>query len=185
MANLGIARANDAWRTAGKLWMALEPMGHARRCCHRGFDARRLLARESAEYEMVRRPATSTVVGVRAATLCGCWRRSAEGACLAELAKREDSCLNIIVLPSASDGDILVGAGCEMQIDCFVPLNVILQFAKVGTTEVWLRASKRDVSGHMSIRLSPSTSAAKARLPSPASLRVHANNTRRPHFPRP
>ena len=108
MASLGIARANDAWRTAGKLWMALEPMGHARRCCHRGFDARRLLARESAEYEIVRRPATSTVVGVREATFCGCWRRSAEGACLAELAKREDSCLDIIVLPSASGG-IIVG----------------------------------------------------------------------------
>jgi hypothetical protein len=95
------------------LWMALEPIGQARRCCHRGFDARRLLARESAEYESVRRPAIS-VAGVRAATCCGCWRRSAEGACLAERAKREDSCLDIIVLPSASGGSILAmrGARC-------------------------------------------------------------------------
>ena len=114
MASLGIARANEAWRTAGKLWMALEPIGHARRCCHRGFDARRLLARDSAEYESVRRPATSAV-GVRAATCCGCWRRSAEGACLAELAKCEDSCLNIIVLPSASSEDVEVITGCGMQ----------------------------------------------------------------------
>jgi hypothetical protein len=126
MANLGIARANDAWRTAGKLWMALDPMGQARRCCHRGFDARRLLARESAEYEIVRRPATSAVLVVRLATFCDCWRRSAEGACLAELAKREDSCLNIIFLPSASDGGMLVVVGCEEPIDWFLSSCVIL-----------------------------------------------------------
>jgi hypothetical protein len=139
MANLGIALANDAWRTAGRLWMALEPMGHARRCCHRGFDARRVLARDSAEYERVRRPATSTV-GVRPTTCCGCWRRSAEGACLAELAKREDSCLNIIVLPSASGGSIVVVvvvvAECGMQMiplcfQLFASSNVILRVAKL------------------------------------------------------
>lgn len=107
MASLGMARANDAWRTAGRLWMALEPMGQARCRCHLGFDARRLLARERAEYESVRRPATSAA-GLVVATCCGCRRRSAEGACLAELAKREDSCLDIIVLPSASGG-IIVG----------------------------------------------------------------------------
>jgi protection-of-telomeres protein 1 len=120
MASLGMARANDAWRTAGRLWMALEPMGHARRCCHRGFDARRLLARDSAEYEIVRRPATSTVVGARLATFCGCWRRSAEGACLAELAKREDSCLNIIVLPSASGGRYFGGCWVRDSDEVYV-----------------------------------------------------------------
>jgi hypothetical protein len=118
MASLGIARANDACRTAGRLWMALEPIGQARRCCHRGFDARRLLARESAEYESVRRPATSTA-GMSVATCCGCWRRSAEGACLAALAEREDSCLEIIVLPSVSSGSIVATTGCETLVDGF------------------------------------------------------------------
>lgn len=120
MASLGIARAKDAWRTAGRLWMALEPIGQARRCCHLGFDASRLLARDRAEYESVRRPATSAV-GVRVATCCGCGRRSAEGACLAELAKREDSCLNIIFLPSASGGGY--PGGCRVRgVDGAVPL---------------------------------------------------------------
>lgn len=84
--------------------MALEPIGQNRRCCHRGFEARRLLARESAEYESTRRPATS-VLALAAATFGVDGRPKAEGACLAVLATREDSCLDIIVLPSACGQD--------------------------------------------------------------------------------
>jgi hypothetical protein len=175
MASLGIARANDAWRTAGKLWMALEPMGHARRCCHRGFDARRLLARESAEYEIVRRPATSTVVGVREATFCGCWRRSAEGACLAELAKREDSCLNIIVLPSASDGGY--AGGCRVRdadglfyvprMLCCTWSKLVRQKSGSGPLSVMSVVTCHQSGFRLDFRQSASSR--------PASLRVHAN----------
>ena len=101
MASLGMALAKDACRTAGRLWIALEPIGHALRCSHRGFSARRLLARESAAYESGLLAAI-WARGVVVATCCGCRRTSADGACLAELATREDSCLNIIVQPSAS-----------------------------------------------------------------------------------
>lgn len=163
--------------------MALEPMGHARRCCHRGFDARRLLARESAEYESVRRPATSTV-GVRAITCCGCGRRSAEGACLAELAKREDSCLNIIVLPSANGGDIVVvvaESGMRNVVaSSRLPSNVVLRVVKLvaqksGSGSRSLMSHAREASASVSA----SISATKARLP--YSLRVRAN-IRRSHF---
>jgi hypothetical protein len=81
--------------------MALEPIGHALRCSHRGFKAKRLLARESAAYESGLLAAI-WARGVVVATCCGCRRSSADGACLAELATREDSCLDIIVQPSAS-----------------------------------------------------------------------------------
>lgn len=82
--------------------MALLPKGQALRWCHRGLEARRLLAREKAEYESSRRPAISPAAVVVATWCWSCRRTRAEGACLAEVATREDSCLDIIVLPSAS-----------------------------------------------------------------------------------
>jgi hypothetical protein len=45
---------------------------------------------------------------------------------------------------------MLVVAERGMLVEWFISSNVILQVAKVGTTEVWLRLWKRDVSGHMS-----------------------------------
>lgn len=89
MARLGIVRAKEACRTAGRLWMALLPYGHALRG---GHDR---VVRDIIEFDIGR-------VAVRVATCCAVlFGRARRRACGAE-ASREDSSLEIIVAPSVA-----------------------------------------------------------------------------------
>lgn len=105
MASLGITRAKEACRTAGRLWMAFVPSGHLR-CAHLALGLNAF--RDSAAEESDRRAATA-LLGCDMATFWGLDLESAEADWRAAEARREDSSLDIIVvaLMGVQSGDVV------------------------------------------------------------------------------
>ena len=103
IANWGMTRANETWRTAGRLWIAFVPMGHRR--WDKRFEGRRESDCERVEYERVRRAARELPT-LEVATFGAALGRPSVGAeDLKVEARREDSSLNVIVASS--------GVGCK------------------------------------------------------------------------